>query len=410
MIAFSTKITALIAVFASFGESAPHHGPKGSGWNRRPTVGKAVYFITNEAENAVVALPIGRDGKLSAGTSTKTGGSGGIQISAMTGQPALSDALVSQSSLTVVGNYIFAVNAGSNTVTMLAISHEDPTCLTVVGKPVPVPGEFPTTVAASAKNKLVCVGITGAVAGISCASFSGHGIGKMDEIRPIDLGQSTPPVGPPNTVSQTFFSLDETRLYTTVKGDPMKNKTGFLSAYEVEHKRRQPSTLGTQDVRSSPNGTMVLFGADPIPGPKSTIFAADASFGAAILSVDKDGKATTAHMQTLRGQRATCWTTISHATKSAFVTDAAVNRIVEMSITDARPIKSLNLTGNGNAGLIDLKSAGNFLYALSPGNGTIEAQITVVDVSGGQGSLKEAQIFGLAGFARNASQGMAVLT
>ena len=72
---------------------------------------------------------------------------------------------------------------------MMAISQNDPTKLTMVGSPVDVPGEFPNTVAASAKNNLACVATTGAVAGISCAPFTADGgLGAMDTIRrSIDL-------------------------------------------------------------------------------------------------------------------------------------------------------------------------------------------------------------------------------
>lgn len=69
----------------------------------KPTVGKAIYFLTNDAENAVVAVPIGANGMLSKGTVTKTGGAGSISVDAK-GKPATPDALVAQSSLTVVGN------------------------------------------------------------------------------------------------------------------------------------------------------------------------------------------------------------------------------------------------------------------------------------------------------------------
>jgi len=71
--------------------------------NQAATVGKAVYFITNDQANAVVALPIGPDGKLSPGTMTPTGGAGSIALNSK-GQPATPDALVSQSALTIAGN------------------------------------------------------------------------------------------------------------------------------------------------------------------------------------------------------------------------------------------------------------------------------------------------------------------
>lgn len=69
--------------------------------------GKAVYFITNGQENSVVALPIGKDGMLSKGSSTKTGGAGSIAINGANMQPGVPDALVGQSALTVVGNVSF---------------------------------------------------------------------------------------------------------------------------------------------------------------------------------------------------------------------------------------------------------------------------------------------------------------
>lgn len=425
MARLTIELTLLFAAITSFTNAAPHAAGRQS-CNNRPTVGKAVYFITNEAENAVVALPIGRDGKISKGSKTNTGGSGSHSVDA-TGKPAMPDALVGQSALTVAGNvshflltcmnsltltsdqHVFAVNAGSNTVTMMAINPADPTCLTMVGQPVSVPGEFPNTVAASTKNNLVCVGTTGAAAGVSCASFSNRGIGKMDGLRAFDLGQTTPPVGPLNTVSQTFFSEDGMMLYTTVKGDPPNNKTGFLSVFEVQRKGRQQSALATTDVRSSPNGTAVLFGSSLIPGSPSSIFVTDASFGATVLSIDDKSQATVQGSQSIDGQKATCWATVSDTTKTAFVTDVAKDRIVEMSLQDARIIKELDLSANGDPGMIDLQSAGNFVYALSPGNENVTSAITVLDVSGGPGSMKQAQHFKLDGFATSSAQGMAVL-
>jgi hypothetical protein len=97
-----------LTVFASLGASAPSQPIHGRNQPAQQCqsgvkVGKAVYFITNEAENAVVALPIAADGTLSAGTVTKTGGAGSIALGVM-GEPALPDALVAQSALTVAGN------------------------------------------------------------------------------------------------------------------------------------------------------------------------------------------------------------------------------------------------------------------------------------------------------------------
>lgn len=109
---------ALLSLLPLLAVAAPHqqHGPgmkqakqqdgmscTPQGSNKAVKVGKAVYLITNEAENAVIALPIGADGKLSAGKMAKTGGRGSVAVNAE-GKPETPDALVSQSSLAVAGN------------------------------------------------------------------------------------------------------------------------------------------------------------------------------------------------------------------------------------------------------------------------------------------------------------------
>lgn len=66
-------------------------------------VGKAIYFLTNDQTNGVVAIPIGADGTLSQGTVTGTGGCGAVALNS-SNQPATPDALVSQSALTLVGD------------------------------------------------------------------------------------------------------------------------------------------------------------------------------------------------------------------------------------------------------------------------------------------------------------------
>ncbi|EFX04847.1 3-carboxymuconate cyclase [Grosmannia clavigera kw1407] len=364
----------------------------------------AVYLITNEKDNAVLAMPIQRDGLLSAGKFVSTGGSGANGIDGSTNKSAAPDALFSQSSLTVSGQNLFAVNAGSNTVSMFAIDARDPTKLKMVGKPAAVPGEFPSTVASSAKHNLVCVGTTGAKAGVSCATFSAKGLGTMDALRPFKLGQSTPPVGPTNTVSQVFFSDDGATLFSTVKGDPTKNNTGFLAAFSVTAgKNSSAAAVSKQGKMTSPPGTAVLFGSSTIPGSKS-LFVTDASFGAAVLSVSKAGSVSMAGKGVVAGQKATCWAAVSNATKTAFVTDVATNRLVEMSLTNAKVISEINLK-NGDPGLIDLKAAGNFIYALSPGNGTIPAAVTVVSAL----NKTQVQHFRLRHQVGKNAQGMAVM-
>lgn len=289
---------------------------------------------------------------------------------------------------------------------MFSIDKTDRTKLKMVGRPVKVPGEFPNTVAASVKNRVVCVGATGATAGVSCASFDpSKGIGAMDELRPFDLGQTTPPVGPTNTVSQVFFSGDESTLYTAVKGDPTKNNTGFLAAFPVDcGGSGAMSPVSVEGVRSSPDKTAVLFGSSIIAG-SSDIFVTDASFGGAVLSIDDDLKATTKGRGVVAGQMATCWSTISPATKTAFVTDVLVNRLVEMSLKDASILHEIDLSANGQSGMIDLHAVGQMIYALAPGNNKTEPSVVVVNAK----THKQVQVMELGSMGVTGRvQGMAV--
>ena len=143
-----------------------------------------------------------------------------------------------------------------------------------------------------------------------------------------------------------------------------------------------------------------------IPGT-GKLFATDASFGAGILDLDTSGKASAQVLTKVEDQKATCWVAISPITKTAFVSDVGVNHLVEMDVTTGAIIKDVELN-NGNPGMIDMEAAGSFLYALSPGNGTIPSAITVFDVSGGPGTAKQVQNFNPKGVDLNA-QGMAIL-
>lgn len=185
------------------------------------------------------------------------------------------------------------------------------------------------------------------------------------------------------------------------------NNTGFLASFNVvgrPGRGKNIASVSSSGTRTSPNGTAVLFGSSTIPNSKD-IFVTDASFGGAVLSLDSSSGAATVKGKTaIQGQKATCWVTVSAATNTAFVTDVGVNRLFELSLENATIQNTIDLSGNGDPGLIDLKAVGNFIYALSPGNGTTSPAVTVVDAI----SKKQVQHFSLAslGVGKNV-QGMA---
>lgn len=85
------------------------HGNKngaGIGAGASSTNAKAIYFMSNAANNTIVALKVGVDGKLSEGSVTATGGAGMTGVDEK-GAPAVPDALFSQGALKVAGRVSF---------------------------------------------------------------------------------------------------------------------------------------------------------------------------------------------------------------------------------------------------------------------------------------------------------------
>lgn len=243
---------------------------------------------------------------------------------------------------------------------------------------------------------------------MACYRISaGRGLTLLSEKQLIifNLGQSTPPVAPFNSVSQTLFNADASALITLVKGDPTTTNRGFISVLPIEN-----DYPVSHDIRSSPNGTLVLFGSVIIPSHRSSLgnttvlFATDAAFGATTLSLSPSFQFSSLTRTTIAGQAATCWATFSTLTGTAFVTDVGLNRLVEI---DPRTGKILQVTplANKNPGMVDIVSAGRFLYALSPASPGIQGTVVVLEV--GSGAARLVQTLGL-NTAGIASQGLTI--
>ena len=71
-----------------------------------PQSNNAIFFLTNDQMNSVVAIPIGDGGMLSGGSVTATGGAGSNSIDGATNKAAAPDPLIGQSALTVAGQVI----------------------------------------------------------------------------------------------------------------------------------------------------------------------------------------------------------------------------------------------------------------------------------------------------------------
>jgi hypothetical protein len=294
---------------------------------------------------------------------------------------------------------VFAVNAASNSLSAFSISWKDSTDLTLLNT-VDVGGDFPVTVAASSQLKMACVGSTGTASGVSCAPYTKAGLGAFDALRSLPLGQSNPPTGPTNGIAQVFFNQDSTSLITIIKGNGTMPDTGFIAVYPVQN--GVPSMTPQKSV---PADTAVMFGSANIPGTEN-ILVSDAAFGYVILA--QSDLSTPLAVTNITDQKATCWATVSTLTGTGFVDDVLVSHLVELDLTTGAIVSDVD-SGNNGQGMIDLMAAGQRIYALSPGNGTVNGAVTVFDISGGRGSVKSIQNLEIPGITRFA-EGMAVLS
>ncbi|KAK4162018.1 hypothetical protein QBC43DRAFT_322701 [Cladorrhinum sp. PSN259] len=290
---------------------------------------------------------------------------------------------------------------------MFSIDRSNPINLQLVGQPIKLPGEFPTTVTASSKHKMVCVGMTGKKAGISCSPYApGSGLGESSSWREFKLDQTTPPTGPYNTISQVVFSDDEDQLYATVKGDPRSNKQGWFSSYDI---RRNASAtwLSEQEIRSKPSGTREMSGCVLIPGSRDMLVA-DSSFGVAVLGLNDKSEASMKSKVDIKDQERMSHVALKSGSKTAWLSDASRNKVIEVSYEKQDKVEvtaEVDLQATGDLGFTDLKAGGDFLYALSPGDGKTDCGITVVNSK----DKKLVQRAGLSGVGANrSSMGMAV--
>ncbi|HEX4466603.1 MAG TPA: hypothetical protein VH025_05410, partial [Solirubrobacteraceae bacterium] len=170
----------------------------------------AVFVQTdNTAGNQIVSYDRATDGTLTQAGSFDTGGLGGV----LTG--SASDHLAAQSSLLYdsANNLLFAVNAGSNTVSVFAVIKDQLALRQVISSG----GTFPVSVAEHGDAVYVLNALEG-------ASIQGFAVvrGRLVPIRGSSRALGLDPNATPqfvNTPGQVAFSPDGTQLIVTTKAN-----------------------------------------------------------------------------------------------------------------------------------------------------------------------------------------------
>ena len=180
--------------------------------DRTPTHGVgAVYTMTNGAvNNGILVYRINPKGHL---RWIRTVNTGGVGLNT-----TIFDPLASQGSLVVRSNYLFAINAGSNSVSMFTINPSDATKLTLVSVQ-PTYGAFPVSMTVNEQH--VCALAVSPMAAIRCFSYNSSGLSiipSFDRDLTPYVPQIVPPVVIPGQLNQIQFSADNRALIITVDG------------------------------------------------------------------------------------------------------------------------------------------------------------------------------------------------
>jgi 6-phosphogluconolactonase len=334
---------AILSVSAAQASGHAHHHPY------RPYQTGAVYTMTNATNgNSVVAYLRAPYGAL---TQTGTYPTGGLGLGASLGNQGgvvLSDD----------GRWLFVVNAGSNDLTVFAVTKSGLSRIQTVDSG----GERPVSV--TSNDDLVYVLNAGS------DSIAGFKMGRKGELEPIP--DSNRPLSSSGTApAQIQFSPDGRALVVTEKA------TNRLVVYEVD---RDGVPEKTPDIVDSVGQTPYGFSF----GKHRNVFVSEAAGGAANASsvssyhLTRAGDLKTIDGQVPTGLTAACWIVVTPDGRFLYTSDAGsgaisgyhIDRFGGLTLLDADGRTAS--TGDGSAP-IDMAITGNgrFLYALSAANQTL---------------------------------------
>jgi hypothetical protein len=333
----------------------------------------AVFVQTDATSgNHVVAYHRAADGALSPAGSYPTGGLGGVLGGSVV------DHTASQGSLTYDPwhSLLYAVNAGSNTVSVFAVSGDHLALRQVLGSG----GTFPVSVAVHGDLVYVVNALNGgSLQGYRVrGGFLVPGSGRALGLNPSASPQFT------NTPGQVAFTPDGSKLIVTTKANGNDIDVfdvgfgGWLSAPVVNS---EPGTVPFA-ISFDAYGHLVIAEAGPNALATFTI-----SGHGTLTQLDAVGT----------GQTATCWV----APAGSFLFASSAGSAAESGFTDAADgqLTLLGATAT-DAGTVDASAAagGQFLYVQTGGAGIVDeyavgaggalsqqGEVTVPDAVGGEG-------------------------
>jgi 6-phosphogluconolactonase len=289
----------------------------------------AVYVMTNQVANAIAVFKRAPDGSLSSAGMFSTGGSGNPV--AMPGDPP-TDPLASQGSLILSqdNRFLFAVNAGSNEISVLAV---DSTGLTLVDK-VASGGVRPISLTLN-KNILYVLNEGGTP---NITAFIVNNQGKLSPLagstRPLAGGSAADP-------AQVGFSTDGDVVVVTEKMTNIIDTYTFGAGGFANGPISNPSNgLTPFGFAFDSRGHLIVseaFGGAPNQGAASSYTVSD------------DGTLNVVSGSVPDFQTAACWVVITSSGRYAFVSNTGSGTVSSYKI-GSRGTLSLQNSVAGNTG------------------------------------------------------------
>jgi 6-phosphogluconolactonase (cycloisomerase 2 family) len=340
-----------------------------------PAAGAVFVQTDNTAGNQVAAYQRAADGALTLASTYNTGGAGGQLAGSVV------DHLASQGSLAYDPSHalLYAVNAGSNTVSVFGVRGDRLSLRQVISSG----GTFPVSVA-------VRGGLVYVLNAKDGGSVQGYwaGPGRLypisGSVRPLGLNPAATPQFT-NTPGQAAFSPDGSQLIVTTKANGSDIDVfgvlpgGWLSATPV--------------VNPEPGAVPFAVTFDPA----GHLVVADAGTNA-VSSFTLASNGTLQQIDSIpTGQQATCWVTADGGVD--FVSSAGSATETSVASSPGRGLALLRQTGT-DPGTVDAAVApgGRYLYIQTGANGVVDefavgqggsltaiGSVTVADAAGGEG-------------------------
>jgi len=288
----------------------------------------AVYLQTNDAEkNEVVAFRRAADGTLSAPGTYATGGRG-------TGKPHLA----SQSSIVVGGDRLLVVNAGSDDVSLFAVTPDGIALLDRVASG----GSMPTSIAV--RESQVFVLNAGGDANVTGFVLEGDAIESSGDTRPL----------PGADPAQIGFTPDGSALIVTDRASNSLLELPVEGGEAIQHASSGATPYGFEFTR---DGTLVV--TEAFGGAIGA--AAASSYRAGLEPVSKSVANTRSEV---------CWAAVTKDGRFVFVTNFGDGTISSYAIANDGSLELVDAVAGstvmGEKGVRDeaLSADGRFLYAL----------------------------------------------